>query len=298
MQMNYKTIIGFIFILSVLFTGCAQSNMVDNNSSSVAEIYEVANDTFNETEQTTSDVDVESDEVITCYFDELALNAIDKMGVEQNDTDFVKIEKAFIYIIENTEIIEFENAALTNTWRAFCTCDTAPDFYKEMSTGLFEYGLASCENYASAMVLLLEHMGIEAKYVPGLTYSVYGDFMAHAWTMVKVDDVWYHLDAHLEDNISKTSINFKYYMKDDATFAASHAWGDLLLYPSEYSLNLPACDGIIQAPQAHLINNAQQKFTLQEAVDIANKHKLDAGENYNNIPSQSLPSFPVTNQIK
>jgi transglutaminase-like putative cysteine protease len=46
-------------------------------------------------------------------------------------------------------------------------------------------------------------MGFEARYVPGLTYSIEGKLVPHAWAMVRLDGSWYHADPQLEDNIIK-----------------------------------------------------------------------------------------------
>lgn len=71
-----------------------------------------------------------------------------------------------------------------------------------------------CEDYAAALTLLLREMGLEAAYVPGLTYSAEGNLVDHAWTLVKVDGVWYHLDSQLEDAISRRgSVGYRYFLR-------------------------------------------------------------------------------------
>ncbi len=283
---------------ALLLFGCTQTVPSESDDgSSISKPNDIVHSSTEQTLEASSSSQVQYDEE-SCYFDELIATTISSMDIKESDSDFKKIEKAFVYVIENTDIITYDNASLTNSWRAFYECENPPTPYEEMSTCLLEYGLASCENYASALVVILNHMGFEAKYVPGLTYSVYGDFVRHAWTIVKVDDAWYHLDANLEDHISNTHISFKYFMKDDATFAASHAWGDLLLHPSEYSLSLPECTGKLETPAGHLITEPMEKLTLEEAVEIATEYTNAAGENYYTSElTETLPSFPVTNQV-
>ena len=72
--------------------------------------------------------------------------------------------------------------------------------------------LGSCEDYAAALTVLLQEMGLEAVYVAGLTISVEGDFVDHAWTAVQLRGEWYHLDAQLEDNILRNDfLTYRYF---------------------------------------------------------------------------------------
>ena len=87
-----------------------------------------------------------------------------------------------------------------------------------------------CEDYAAALTLLLRELGLEAEYVPGLPYSVEGNLVDHAWTMVKIDGVWYHLDSQLEDNITRHGlVRYRYFLKGDTTLSGSHVWGQRLI---------------------------------------------------------------------
>lgn len=125
-----------------------------------------------------------------------------------------------------------------------------------------------CEDYAAALTLLLRGMGLEAQYVPGLTYSAEGNLVDHAWTMVKIDGVWYHLDSQLEDNISRRgSVRYRYFLKGDATLSGSHRWGQNLiasglLTPEQNAeiaeSYLPPClpAGLSHAPAASLARNS------------------------------------------
>ena len=91
------------------------------------------------------------------------------------------------------------------------------------------FGVGMCEDYVAALTLLLRDMGLRAEYVPGLIYSVEGHLVDHAWTIVQIDGVWYHLDSQLEDNIScRGSVRYRYLLNSDTTRAASHRWGQNL----------------------------------------------------------------------
>ncbi len=227
-----------------------------------------------------------------CYFDELHKKSINSIGITQETVDYEKIKAVFIYIIQTTSYIPFDNEVITSTWRSFDTCDTPPTFYEELATGVLQYGIGSCENYASALVFLLEGLGMEAKYVPGATYSVNGEMVKHAWAMVKFNGHWYHIDPQLEDNISKSNIIFKYFMKDDITFSKTHLWGEALPNPTDYDKNLPKCEG------PELI--AEQKIPLTEhnfySEEQAENKALTFAENAQSINSvhieEKTPIFP------
>ncbi len=52
------------------------------------------------------------------------------------------------------------------------------------------------------MSLLLEEVGIECKYVTGVSVHDGKAGGGHAWNMVKLDNEWYNLDATWDDPVS------------------------------------------------------------------------------------------------
>ena len=60
------------------------------------------------------------------------------------------------------------------------------------SGGALGNGMAKCEGYARACMLLLRELGIEC-------YRISSTDMNHSWTYVKVNGEWYHLDATWDD---------------------------------------------------------------------------------------------------
>ena len=86
-----------------------------------------------------------------------------------------------------------------------------------------------CEDYAAALTLLYRAAGLQAEYVPGITYSAEGPLVDHYWTMVMVDGQWYHVDPQLEDNISRHGyVRYRYFMRG-SSIHASHWWGQNLI---------------------------------------------------------------------
>lgn len=76
-------------------------------------------------------------------------------------------------------------------------------------------GTAVCEGYSRAMQLLLNHVGMECRLVCGEAGGT-----NHMWNMVKVDEVWYHLDATWNDQ--QAVILYDYFNVTDAAIEKDH----------------------------------------------------------------------------
>ena len=141
--------------------------------------------------------------------------------------EYEKAKAAFDYLITHVSIGEPIGLEL---WRVHGGGAEAIPFIEQRAIGPLRFGVGMCEDYAAALTLLLREMGLEAAYMPGLTYSAEGNLVDHAWTLVKVDGVWYHLDSQLEDAISRRgSVGYRYFLRGDRTMAASHHWGQNLI---------------------------------------------------------------------
>ena len=78
-----------------------------------------------------------------------------------------------------------------------------------------------CDGYTKTMNLLLWLVGIECRYISGTANG--GD---HAWSLVKMEDGWYHLDVTWDDPLPDVPgrVNYHYFLKNDATMAKDHQW--------------------------------------------------------------------------
>lgn len=160
------------------------------------------------------------------YLRELAASIAGEL-VSPEMSEYEKAKAAFDYMITHVSMGEPIGSEL---WRVHGGGDTPVSFVEQRALSPLRFGVGMCEDYAAALTLLLREMGLEARYVPGLTYSAEGHLVDHAWTMVRIDGVWYHLDSQLEDNISRRgSVRYKYFLRGDATLAGSHRWGQNLI---------------------------------------------------------------------
>jgi len=143
-----------------------------------------------------------------------------------SESDMVKA--AFNHIIETTTLHEPIGLDL---WRIRGHEGPQPSFVENRALSVLLFGVGMCEDYSAALTMILREMGFQAKYMPGLTLAADGSgFVNHAWTMVEIDGIWYHLDSQLEDNITRQGrIRYRYFLKGDDTMFASHRWGQNLI---------------------------------------------------------------------
>ncbi|MFA9379809.1 MAG: transglutaminase domain-containing protein [Acetanaerobacterium sp.] len=166
--------------------------------------------------------------------------------ITDNMTDYDKLLAVYRHLITTTAF--FNEPVGTDIWRLRGDPDNLPTVYEIRSISPLLFGIGSCEDYASAFVTLCDRLGFAAVYVPGLTYSVEGVLVPHAWAMVKLDGVWYHADPQLEDNIIRYQhLRYRYFLKSDEVMQTDHRWGDLLVDPDDYALALPSCPETYEA---------------------------------------------------
>lgn len=205
----------------------------------------------------------------TGYIDQVVKETVAKV-VEPGMGEYETAKALFDYMIETTTLAEPVGLEL---WRIRGAGGAQPTFVENRSLSVLLFGIGMCEDYAAAFTMLLRGAGLEAEYVPGLTYSAEGALVDHAWAVAKIDGTWYHLDCQLEDNISRHgAIRYRYFMKSDATLAGSHRWGQNLIASrllSEaqneeiaQSFLMPACPQDYPTP-------ARQDFTAVPAPDRA-----------------------------
>ncbi len=90
-----------------------------------------------------------------------------------------------------------------------------------------------CDGYAETMNILLSKCGIESSVVIGEGIGDLG-WEGHAWNIVKIDGVYYHLDATYNDPITEDGSSYmqhKYFNVSDIQMGIDHKW-DRKKYPA------------------------------------------------------------------
>ncbi len=226
-----------------------------------------------------------------CFFQQLAKEKVAALGLAGNETPIETVQAAFRYVVANTHYLAYDNPTFTDSWRFFDTCNTAPTTIQVMGFSPLYYGWGSCENYAAALMVLLEELGFETAYVTGQTFSIDGALVDHAWIMVKIGENWYHADPQLEDNIIKgNTILYRYFLKSDDEFAAHHVWGSRLKTPDPYSLTLPLCKHSAPAFSPQFIEKSPPQSMNKILASI--QYLEETIKNPSSLKVDPLPPFP------
>ncbi|QSF44493.1 transglutaminase domain-containing protein [Paenibacillus tianjinensis] len=87
-------------------------------------------------------------------------------------------------------------------------------------------GSAVCQGYSLLTYKLLLGAGIPNKIVEGKARPEGGVSQAHAWNLVQLDGLWYHLDTTWDDPTPSTEdgVSTVYYMRTDAQMRRDHSW--------------------------------------------------------------------------
>lgn len=159
----------------------------------------------------------------------------------------------------------------------------ADDAYTSYSVMLDNIGV--CQGYSLAYNLLLGHVGIEAKYVSS-------DAMNHGWSMIKLDDKWYHVDVTWDDptNVEMVLHN-NFLLSDEGIEATGHTGWDS---------DVPVCDDTRYEDESYsfsmvcgLMKYSDGKFCYEDykKVDLS---ELKPGERYYIIDGENY----ITEYVK
>ncbi|MDE7230270.1 MAG: transglutaminase-like domain-containing protein [Oscillospiraceae bacterium] len=151
------------------------------------------------------------------------VSGIEKPGM----TEYEKVKAVFDYVLE---LGYFADPPALDVWRWRTAADEIPSREEMRGLNMLLFGAETCEGYAAAFNMLLAEMGVETRYLTGLTYLAQGGLGYHSWSQVKIDGVWYHIDPDLEDGISKNgTVIYRYFLKSDESMKRSHYWGQRLI---------------------------------------------------------------------
>ena len=128
--------------------------------------------------------------------------------VKKQMTDYEKIYAAHAWLIQNVKY----DKTLYKTGTVPAISHTAD--------GVFNRGIAVCDGYSKAFIIIMEHYGIKSRMVTG---------GAHAWNMVKIKNKWYHVDCTYDDPIVNGSFNNRnvfldFFLKTDKEMKVTHVW--------------------------------------------------------------------------
>lgn len=128
--------------------------------------------------------------------------------IDDNMSDEEKVRAIHNYLICNTEY------AVDRDVNLYSTADV-----------LLEEGMAQCQGYTEAFTALCLLSGLECKAISGSSTFGFGE-RAHAWSQVKVNSIWYHIDVTWDDPIPDCDglVCYDFYLKGDTMMMMTHEW--------------------------------------------------------------------------
>lgn len=149
-------------------------------------------------------------EIVTCIMNEC---------IDDSMTDFEKEVALHDYLVEHCKYSQdVSQPSGSDIYRAY---------------GALVNGDAVCNGYAEALQLLFACAGIESQFVIGTA-----DEVDHAWNLVRLDGVWYHLDATWNDPLPDQEgvAVHSFFNVTDEIMEQSHTW-NREEYPEAFSMN-------------------------------------------------------------
>lgn len=101
----------------------------------------------------------------------------------------------------------------------------APYSHESPGAILFQRGV--CEGIAKAFKYLSDQLGLQSVVVFGSS-NEQENSGGHAWNLVRVNGVFYHIDTTFDTTISSSCIRYDYFNLSDADIQSSHHWDDAL----------------------------------------------------------------------
>ncbi|MCT4595193.1 MAG: hypothetical protein N4A57_13125 [Anaeromicrobium sp.] len=138
--------------------------------------------------------------------------------IREDMTDFEKIIAVHDYIINNTryDYEGFKSGKIPH--------------WEHTAYGPLVKKVGVCDGYSKAFMLILKKLGMEC-------ISVKGD--NHAWTMVKLEDKYYHVDLTFDDPYYEKMdmLSYDYFFIDDGEMEKDHQW-NREIYPKCDTINV------------------------------------------------------------
>lgn len=126
--------------------------------------------------------------------------------------------------------------------------------YSHEIIGPLQQGIGVCEGIAKTVKLLLDRLGVESVIALSHSNPEKGIKYRHAWNLVKLKNVWYHLDATFDNSLGRYGEKrFDYYNLDDKAIFRDH---QPLVYP------MPACG------DSSLFYYKEKRLSLTKLSDV------------------------------
>lgn len=214
-----KAGIGILLILFSLLALTVHVSAKDTPDSAPVSVTELATTTTEEASVVTL-VETSTDpraEIINSYSpvssdpgcNELDLFLEDLMAevVSEDMTTYQQVKACYDYIVDNTRYGSHMQYASTMIGDVSCR-----QIIRNYGT-IEGYGaitlkskIGYCNAYASAFILMVEKVGLDARLVKGTTRGAGGYQVQHQWAEIDIDGVTYLFDPQLEQNLTSAGL--------------------------------------------------------------------------------------------
>ena len=139
----------------------------------------------------------------------------------------------------------------------------AENAYSHEAPGVLIYGIGVCEGISKCFKYLCDRLGIKSLYVHGHTDC--GGENGHAWNMVEISGIFYHMDVTFDATIGESAVRYDYFLLSDEDISVNHTW----------KLHIP------KAPCTRNYYKEKGLFFTgkKELVDFLKKAKLSSDQN-------------------
>ena len=87
------------------------------------------------------------------------------------------------------------------------------------------YRIGTCAHFASLITVLLGHLGLDCRNLEGSFINGDGARIEHKWNCVLLDGQYYWLDCRMDQELSKTTGQYRFFLISDAQeWAKRHEW--------------------------------------------------------------------------
>lgn len=187
----------------------------------------------------------------------------------KEDTDYEKIFKIYNYICQT---VHYDYAGL----------DDDTNLLEHTAYSAICQQKAVCDGYAQALYKLFLKVGIDNRIVIGTLYGV-----PHAWNIVKLDDMYYVLDATADAE----KLEYEYFLKnyDCDSFTNYHPGNNYLT--DDFCLKYPIADNEY-ASTIQASKNTYNNFEYIASIDSITITSYTGNDEYVLVPSK-INDIPV-----
>lgn len=182
--------------------------------------------------------------------------------INSSMSEYEKVRAIHDYLVDNVAYsYDFDNRSVYTAQGAF-------------------NGKAVCQGYTEAFSLLCFNAGIQAEIVSGTADNGNGSGpQAHAWNLVRIDDIWYEVDVTWDDPVGASIPRYDYFLITDAQIGQDH-------FAESYSHQYACTDDRYRTQ--HMIDSLEQFAEYRYPYGVPKYYVTSKAEITDIIAAESL----------